>query len=694
MCSTCVCSMSKKLVDTIQLGIQLFNPHRFYPVLAGIHREGVVVDDFEKYLQSANVCFRNEANVKLVGVEPVVASLQLLTVCGVSCGETRKILQSSLMRLLTTEEAIVSAVIGAQKAGYTDSEFWDSIRTKIETTEFKGLSNTIRVLHLTTGHSLRGVEKFIEYMSETEIWRVLKYCKNLSKSEKSALTVAMESKISAKINTLTKLTDKLRYVDALLAVGSVHVEELVEAIGGPSMLSPSSLVDFCFMKKQVDEIIWRIDRDPRWLSGLKPKHVVKLLETTRFISDYTQTSKIVQACPIEKSITPFDLSELIVAFDKLNGNAWIEFPKVAKLIFEKFVLVLQECSQEEAAFLVSLLVHTVGIADKSLVNDLLKLAKLEWNDRYICETGKICEFVFSKFLRGYSNGGIDQILSELTEKNKISLQARLCDLSANNLLEVARLVVSNFEKTNDQKRLLNNLELVADAASVNTCNNIHTKLQLFELFALNRFPCIGLANGICENLALLNQLEFVDFVYNCSLVRCCPTGISEYISTHDMDGVLSTTQITNLIEAMSSLSVLDSNACRILVPIYFKSDNACSEYSAAILSSMLISLIVPSEHMLAKLLGSIDMNTTSDFDKEIIFGMKKFEPTLPEGIITQSGLPEGAQITHDNSTAVFKMTPSGFYFSDPTKYTSIAKFRMFIQQNSTPSKQIKIVNWL
>ena len=335
--------------------------------------------------------------------------------------------------------------------------------------------------------------------------------------------------------------------------------------------------------------------------------------------------------------------------------------------------------------------------------------------------------VFRRFLSGGPSIELDRVLHQIHQGNRISFQARLGSLSLPQLTQVTATVAAQYRATGDRRRLVNNLELLAEAVGDGESED---KLTLLEIFTKNQFPAKSLIAHM--PLEALNQFEFAEFISSCASVRCRPEErkVHDFIRTHDMR-ILKAPQIAALTEALSSLSLLkNEKVVRILISSFFNSP-ADFHASAQMLSALFVSLIVPPQAVIDSLWANVGSNVSkvAEFDQAVIAEFSAVAKIgglivchrdvefsvppddirsrmraailagMPSEVCASAGVRMGlsglsqVDVLVEGTRGLVAAPPSAFLFSHETELTQIEKFKLFILK-AYLGDHVAVLNWL
>ena len=650
--------VSSALLNTIQIGTQLFNPHRFYPVLKTLHSVPAFhVEDnlMEKYFEAASVCFgrKNSGNIRLVGLGPMIRSLQLLANLYPSETQLRNAIFTSVIESIDTEQSLVEAVKVAEETEFFNTEFWDHIRSKLDTVE--NIHSRIALVHLVRNpREFTGFISDLKNLSELELSTLLKFAPNVSPILRDTLEVRIDQLVKKSGTSM----EKKHALEIVLKVGIENPNFPVsQYISGP--LSPSNSVDWFYISgKGVDDIVWRLERDPEWFKHLTPAHVIRMMNGVVKHDLGGRCKKVIieglGSAIARQKFPPISLGEIMKSFTPIG---WLEFESVSILIFQKPIVG----TTQDVLHVLKILIEQIEISDLDLIKQFVKDRSdrneimISLTENLASQQSGLVQLLFAKTLMGKRN--IDHIIASIESSNRISFQARMGDLSMNELVEIASQVERKHVETSDGKNLLANMEMVNEAL-------IGGDMNLLNIFVKTRFPSPKLVSLLGKKINTMTQFEFLSFMHAAGLIRCVPSNmesICDYMSTRDWR-VLSCAEFATLIESLSSLGLLSPKSS--IIDDFFQ----CADYntvslkeragaSSKILSSLYIALIVPNDRNLKSLKSNIKDHEIDAFDQSII---TQFETLSFGDIKTVETLP--------------------YYFSHPKELTAIEKFKRYIRK--------------
>jgi hypothetical protein len=143
------------LINTIKLGVHLFNPHRFHGVLKNLdalksiparsNRTVDISEDVASYLTAGDRCFRNSLNVKLLSAESVVGCLKLLQ-SDFSHFPIYNTLIAATIESIDSESRLVAFIHWIERFQLSDHELMKGLRNKLDLVET--IKSRVKVAHL------------------------------------------------------------------------------------------------------------------------------------------------------------------------------------------------------------------------------------------------------------------------------------------------------------------------------------------------------------------------------------------------------------------------------------------------------------------------------------------------------------------------------------------------------------------
>ena len=732
-------SVGTQLSATINRGTVLFNPFRFSSVLTTISKEGRIQSDgincsrdismeFSKYLQAAIACFKYKSNIEIIGIVETCLILRLLsrddTFTKFSSAElVCETITKSLMDLVKSSSDLqfVNWVSAISREGLLESLNLDLDTFRKRASKIKLARCRIRLVESSTIISESNIVSFLDQVVHSELDKL----QQLSVFE-----------ISTLVRYFPKNDQLLDILELKLRDNSLSFGELIDVITnvrrGPievaqslftryagdlevELLSIEQQVDVAwigaqpFAKSAIANLVWRIERDSEFSVNIDTTHVCRLMEVCENLESYDSSVVLLRSAAMcqFKVATPEELCRLFQGMSRLPGNPWIEHPELAERILHAFITIspigLSESSKME---LWKNFAESVGVMDWSVVKCLA--TRLSRNESVLATFRSMIEanqqhgrsrlgnIVVARIMAisGESDSAYSKAVASLVEVGTIPINIKLSGLKPAQLMDL----LERIKRLQCDQNLLHSLELVSDAILTTSSSlAVHEKMEFLRIF-VNEFnyPPVPLVRTIGEDIASLSPNQFLEFVHLCALVRCSfeIEKVVEYIGLVDLrqiDGV----RVVDLIEDLSSLGMLRQEGLVSRLITSFTSNNTLSQLSeedrakssARLLSSLLISLIVPSDKHLSVLCDNIFGHVVDDFDKCVI---REFADTVKIEKL-QELVPGWNVYQISRMNVCDEISPSDTMFSPSEELTQLRKFKMFVHKQKDSKN---LVSWI
>ena len=700
------------LANTVNLGIHVFNPHRFNGVLrelADATEEIVPEAQVASYFESAERCFQNAANLKLVNIPSVVDTLAILReeFPGSSVYAT---LMESLIESVDSEAKVVQLAYAAIRGN--DTQILNQLRSKLDLIPH-GSRNRIRLaqLHASPGSYLQHFTTLsgrnLLQLPETDLAKIVQVCcKDLSDSQIERFVDAIEVLLSHRIQEAQGTRAKLEIAQTLISTASNHeslaimCERLFESklVDVIDLLSPSQSIDILAIfssggnaaKTAWTNLAWKIHRDSKYLSTVTARHLAQML---RVVPSFAHTDREMSALVAQigmaldsmTAVTMQDTVSLCNAFNVLPGMPWVEHRPFADRLFDTILsLTKSSVCVAEMTSLVRSLSEGLEISDPAIIMRLVdRFSFRSVEDRiHVCSvveecanrnTSRIGNLVMLKLLTRDSSD-FNKITDALKLNHSIPLHARLNDLSGSQLIDLVVLVGQHSKQT------LSDLEQISHASSI-ASESVEVQLELFSQFTQLRFPCKALMESIAVNIKTLDALDVVELLHCCALGRIRP---DIDLNTWEGMNTLDATAISSLIGSTASLGMLaNPRVTNALLNRFLQTASGLdsieqSRQAAAVLSNVFLSLTVPNDqqiHALVKLVSN-DPVAIDEQDKAVISEMSSIVESEP-----LKTLVEGFSVCTEQVEA---LRPDGLRSEDLVNNSELSqsyKFKLFLGQN-------------
>jgi len=411
-------------------------------------------------------------------------------------------------------------------------------------------------------------------------------------------------------------------------------------------------IESLFVEQQIDvawigcrrdqilaNFVWRLGRDKEYFRNIDFARIVRLIDACKSMDDPSVILRSL-AVPIGRRVVAISSAvDLVKVIASIPGNAWIDHPQLAKSVLELCLFRIPEKSyrDEQVLELWNVLVHAVGISDWTIVEaSARRICKNSHDPKHLITRmrdivekaqeldvmGQKGNMVISRIL-AINDGDLGETVfaqarDGLITGKSIPLHLGLSELRSNHILTLLDHLSPPLSEGIHGKHLLN-IELLAEAATVIRSTFLE-KLEMVKKFSLqHNFPVNQLIQDIANNyIREMSLTELFEFVSSCAHVRCPFNSASliEYIGVCDLRKV-NPSDVVDFVENSSSLGMLSGTpqiASRLLTSftsnIGLDSLNVESkaQVSARILSSLLVSLLVPPNRHLESLLSNVRGN--------------------------------------------------------------------------------------
>lgn len=653
------------LANTVRLGISLFNPFRFHGVIQTLSKVKTTADlkpdEIVKYMQAANRCLKDPSNVKLIPLSSVLDTLNVLR------KEFRDspVFESFRCSLIETIDS-PSRLIELVKVIEKNSMFHDPVILKEAITD---------KLHLVPQRSPYRIalSNFSERPGEYLTWFVnipsKAGLKNLSANQlvtiinqawpnMSPMTMdwymeSIEAKLGETLSASQTLVSRVEFVTLALGLakgGHPEIRKLTRTLieknrDAIDVLSPSQIIEVLELFSAQDSntresvasnLQWKLDRDEQYLSSISVAHIARLLELLPYdgLSVPVVMSRLCGALKRPRQVCLSVLTDTCVAFNKLHGAPWIEYPEFGEIVFKR-ITSTESVNQTERVNAIKCLLAGIGVTDIKVGLSLIdRLSMIE--DRSAVESevarvvmnnqsrSRVGNLVLSKLL-SIEDSDFKKIVESLKNNKSIPLHARVYDLSIPQLVEIVDLV------PNDR---LYDLEMVSEAASYShVSDSLDSELELLSKLSSRGLPCKGLVDQILKRSAQLAPIELVEVLVCCAKTRVVPSTVIDLtILISSLERSNNSIEIMrSLIFSLSTIGLLvDEKITSRIVDVFLRScrDADTATKAAAcgeVIGSLFVALFVPSEKQLTALVGHMhkDISAISKNSLEIIIEMNE-----------------------------------------------------------------------
>ena len=736
LCSRPVCipltsPVRQKLTATINLGTQLFNPFRFSTVLSTISNELVstssgesedISDQFSKYMQSAIACFKEKSNLALIGFDQTVVVLRLLAenLSDLPLStEVYNVIAGSLIESLSsaTDTEFTDCLVAMNREGLTHLIDDHEPAIKERSDKIKSAKCRIRLVesHVVSEEEseefLRPVAqsnvKKLAQLSETELAILLSVF-----PESENLVDVFEMKLLGDKKSPNEIVEIIRNVRALESANLART--LFTSFFGDNeveLLSIENQIDAAWIgcekhiRGVVNNLVWRLGRDPGFLTSIDTEHVVKLIEICCGI-DARQSTILLRGAAKATIRNPNhrDMVGLFRAMSLLPGNPWIEHSEVGESILRTFIHFSPAGSTSEKSVceLWTSFVDSVRVTDWSIVKSIAR--KLTRSDEVYEKLRSIVEcseqesrlgnIVVARVLSlsTLSDGAYDTALSSLEESGTLPLNLKLSSLKPIQIIDL----LQRLKSIENPQRPLHSVELLAEAAvSTNIAPTITEKMEMLRLLSSeHKYPATSLITCLADEISALSVSQFLDFVHLCANVRCAfPSArVVEYIGLIDLRQI-DPTRVVDLVEDLSSLGMLRTEGLASRLVTSFTSNSQynaldqkqCAKLSARLLSSLCLSLVIPSEKHLTALCQNIKGHEIDDFDMQVI---SEFATVVDEDKLRE--LVQGWSCNIFPSDQQSHVLPEETMNHPCEELTQLKKFKLFTQKRTHSN----LVSWI
>ena len=730
VCIPLTSPLRSKLTATINLGIHLFNPFRFSTVLTTVVEQQRLVapeqseditDHFSRYLKSAAACFKDKSNLQIIGLDESVRILRILSEhfsdVGMATEVYETILKSLIRSLMTTDDdRFTNCLVAIHREGLATvihnqnmlSERLSRVKSakcRIALVENGAIENEDITSYLfpVIGAS---VEK-LHQLSDAELSTLLR----VFPTDQNLIDV-FESKLSPNVpsSRIVELVTRIRSGDnEAQTLARIFLTQFWRQEFDVEVLPVTHQIDIAWIGSEsltrsvVSNLVWRVKRDGEFLKNLDTLRVVRLIEVCGDadpIDTRVLMTGAAKACM--RISNAGQLSELFKAMSCLSGNAWLEHAEMSEGILRNFVeFSPSKVSQQSLVELWSSFVNSVGVTDWKIVEPIAK--RLTRNEdglintfRSIIESSKthsrIGNIVTGRILSiaGQSEDVYKAAVAAIEESGSIPFHIKLWSLKP---IQVIDLLERLKEVENDGKSVLHALESLSEVANI-SFSTISEKMEMLFLFvSVFRFPASTLIESIADEISNLSISQFFEFIHLCALARCSfpRHKLVEYLRLVDLRTQAEPVQVADLVEDLSSLGILTAEGVAARLVTSFTSNaglEICdtrnrAELSGRFLSSLLISLIVPSEKHLGVLCDYIRGHEIGDFDKTVIaeFACKVDNGQLRELVNMWS---VDIQLRDESS-----VKPTETMFSPCEELSQLKKFKLFVNNQSNAN----LVSW-
>ena len=639
------------LANTVRLGIQMFNPYRFNGVLRAlsVEKSGVAPDELCEYWKAAERCFSNTSNIHLMPIDSIVDILAVLK-RDFPESTVLAVLRHSLVTSIDKPSKLVDLVHSLERRSrtFTDATLVEEgIVAKLDLVP----ENDRRRISLSK-YSPNPSEYLRNFMSINDSTIVSRLTEEeilvllAAGGSEPILTCVLEDHLRNRLESARDLMGRVRVLDQLLTLGTLGsssvVRTIIESMDDVfDVVSPSQAVDLISIfpfsstvgSKLWENLKWRLDRDPRYLLTLDAGRISKLLQSVRHRPELR--SKIVARLGVPMQRVAGSSSDLLTianSFGGLPGKPWIEEREFADLLFRLITRSLRPSDPNMKALLLCIF-EGLGVNDGNLVTKLLERMELSESEiateisRHITfsaqQESRIGNLVLSSLMNRDCND-YEKILTSLNASEGIPIHARLHDLSLGQLVEILEVVP-------DKK--LSELEMIADAASLLQDESPENLLEVLKLLSNRGMPCQPIADTVASRFEDLAFKDKVEFLSCCERSRVVPhertmlKALASDCYSFDGSGALWASSIRSLSEL--GLLVDDKHTSQILdyclasQSLESKSDRA--SLSASILASLFLSLKVPSDRQLTRLLTNIKecREAVDESDLEVLCEMNE-----------------------------------------------------------------------
>lgn len=639
---------SEPLVNTVHLGIHLFNPHRFNGVLHHLDKirdtpHGTdLTEKVAAYFRAGEKCFQNPDNVRMVPIESIVSSLVILRRDFATMPIYETIVKS-LIDSLDSESRVVELVKSIELAGFSDESLTAQLEAKLELVET--LNNRVRVSHFADDPvaflqpvlSMSGDRLLRASLSEVDFATVVKIC-DLTDEKAERFIDCIEVVMKYRLESAATNVDKLKLLHLAITVartGGAQVAQRLEPLIFHSLkdqldlLSVSQSIDILDefssrVSSQVwNNMSWRLGHDPKYLDNLDSSRIARLV---RFAAQLDQSDRQLLMPNLFVSFSNRsnfqsvgELVSLIESFNTLTGNPWIEYPKFVDFIVSRAIALLEHnvLVPQEIEPLLASLIKGLKISSPSIVAPLLDCARFTNPDHkklveeYIqnfCErnegsrsrTGHV---ILAKLLRSESQS-LNKLLKTVKETGTIPLHTRLSEYSLPQLEEVVDAAMEV-----DGDHTLTNLEMINDAALIGTKGTVQQQLSLLRCLASHKFPSPGLVARVSVDAARLSSAELSEFMSICGSTRCRPNFDAGVLLKHE---AAHTKFVGGLVKSAALLGMLTDNKTVPSKLVALVGFNGGSD----LLAALLVGRVIPSERELSGFAASIMSHPESVSDTE------------------------------------------------------------------------------
>jgi hypothetical protein len=667
---------SSHLVNTIRLGVHVFNPFRFNGVLKALARDNaasqLAPEELGQYWNAAVRCFSNPSNVKLVPVKNVVETMVILrrnfpeqTV------DVYETLRSSLASTVNTRSKLVELVVSVERTGLVREDpllVQDAIVRNLDVVRINDW-HRINLVHYAPdpkeylGFLAKVTEKtFIEKLTEEQIVTVLTVGGEIVSSN---FTEVLESKLESRFrdaesSDVIKKLNLLSYSLSLGAKGDPRGRAIIQKFVNRlsdivDVASPVQSVDILCVfpppslcgKAAFNNLKWRLERDPNFLSSLDGLRVARFLRTIPQVVDTTAVKSLfVNALisPLQRSRIPTDiLVKITEAFAHVSARPWIEQRDFSEVVFSRIVSLGFSASHgEEIKKLIMSVMDGLEVNDVEIARRFLYKFSPAISDEIIaaiessvakCSTdSRVGNLILSALLSKESND-FEKIIASVKATGSVPLHAQLVDLSSGQIVILLDMI--------DDDRLAD-LELVAEAAGLQLDEALENQLELVVQLAKRGMPCKALVDSVARRIIELPLNDRVGFLVACSRTRVVPESFSlgDFLSSvARADG--SAQLWSEAVESLSHLGLLvkETETSRLLD--IFLDSCAClgsierSRLSGKVLAAMFLSLKVPNEKQMFKLVEWISEDFSA-VDQEYMQVIAEMNTVVEHSVLSEA----------------------------------------------------------